>query len=175
VNATTAIRVPGFDGPVGAIAADPVRDRMLVVTATDGPATVSAVQVDTARTLTKNTFRLGTVSLAVTRSDIWMAGYGGPYGQRLTHLRPDRLISIGSTSIADQVGPGAAIWPGTYVVWVRSGRNEDLICMGAADGSVKARWRDIQGPVVTSNGNAVTISAGVVVALELDGTGCNPG
>ena len=82
---------------------------------------------------------------------------------------------VGTSPLGLEVGPGAVVWPGRGVVWVRSGGSEDLACMSSTNGAVQARWHDITGPVVSGNSVALSVSLGYVVALQIIGTPCYSG
>jgi len=169
-----AKRVPGIDGAVGAVAADPADDRLLVSVG-DAPASVIALNSDTSEIEKRTSVALGKVSIAANAHGLWVAGYGGPEERKLVQLDPESLAVVGTSPIGLEVGPGAVVWPGHNVVWVRSGGSEDLACISATNGAVQARWHDIAGPVVSGNSVALSVSLGYVVALEIIGTPCYSG
>ena len=170
----SAKRVPGIDGAVGAVAADPADDRLLVSVG-DEPATVIAVNSDTSVIEQRASVALGKVSIAATVHGLWVAGYGAPEEPKLIQLDPESLAVVGTSPLGLEVGPGAVVWPGRGVVWVRSGGSEDLACMSSTNGAVQARWHDITGPVVSGNSVALSVSLGYVVALQIIGTPCYSG
>ncbi len=61
-------------------------------------------------------------------------------------------------------GPGAVVWPGYSVVWVRDGGDEGLSCVDATTGQVLQRWDAVQGPVATIGGG------GLALAIDPPGT-----
>jgi hypothetical protein len=170
----TAIRVPGIDGAVRAIAADPAHDRVLASVG-DAPATVIAIKSGNALIERQQAVGVGKVSIAVTVGGLWVAGYGGPDERKLIQLDPQTLAVVGGSPLEFEVGPGAIVWPGRDAVWVRGGGNEDLACMSATTGAVRARWHDIAGPVISGDGIALSVSVGYVVALQIRHTPCSSG
>jgi hypothetical protein len=103
-------------------------------------------------------------NVAVVAGQVWVGGYG----PRLVHLDPDTLQPAGTSPVAQEVGPGAAVWPGSAVVWVRNGGDEGLTCMNPADGAALQRWREVQGPVASTTGAALASQRAGAVWLTLD-------
>jgi hypothetical protein len=173
-RAKVAERLSGVDGAVRALVADPARHRLLV-TLGDWPTTLLSVDSATGRVTARSTLALGKVSLAVAAATIWVGGYGGPNDRKVLRLSPSTLNVIGASPVDAVVGPGAIVWGGEDVVWVRSGDSEDLACLASGSGSVLAHWSGIQGPVVSGAGLAFAPSMGYLLMLQTLHTSCQVG
>jgi hypothetical protein len=118
---------------------------------------------------------LAKVSLAVDVRSIWLGGFGGPKDRKLVRLDPVTLGVTGGSPVESEVGPGAIIWPGEDLVWVRSGASENLACLAANSGAVQARWSGIEGPVVSQGGLAFALGRGYLLMLQTLHTSCHAG
>ena len=110
-------------------------------------------------------------SIAVVGDDVWVAGFGNE-GPVIAHLNA-QLRPAGAPPpplLAD--GPGAVVWPGRSVVWLRDGGATTLTCVDARTGRELARWDGIIGPVTSLPGVAFAGTGGGVVRLSL-GDGCH--
>ncbi len=74
---------------------------------------------------------------------------------------------IGSSPVADQLGPGAILWAGSKVLWVRNGGDEGLSCVDPKTGAILENWDAIQGPVTSIGGHAYAVQ-GDLVRLNLN-------
>jgi hypothetical protein len=173
-HGNAAVRLPEVSGTVWAAAADPTRNRLLA-TVGDGPSTLIAVSNATGRVLARSPLALGKVSVAVDAGTIWLGGYGGPKDRKVVRLDPATLAVVGTSPVDAEVGPGATVWAGEDVVWVRSGGSEGLACIATRTGAVQARWPSIQGPVVSSAGLVFAPSMGYLLMLQTLHTSCQVG
>jgi hypothetical protein len=174
-GSTRARLVPGTGGFVGWVAADPLRDRLLVANA-GFPTRLVAISPDGTVQRTAS-LPFGGVELAVTRGVIWAAGFGAA-GARIARLDPSTLAPVGDATLATRLFPGAQfVAAGSSVVWVRGGvDNSDLWCMDGRTGRVSQRFPSVPGPVVSLGGPAppnsriayaYVASSGVVSSLDL--------
>ena len=172
------------NGPVFSVAADPVRHRILYgseVSASAGANSLGSVviyEID-AKTTTHPAIAvsaplpIGKESIAIVGDQIWVGGYGSGSTPRLFHLDGSSLEPIATTGfgVGDplELGPGAIVWPGASVVWVRSGGSEGLTCIDPQSGAVLEQWDAVQGPVFSVRGNAFGVSDGSLDQLTLTG------
>jgi hypothetical protein len=145
------------------LAADRTRDRVIVsgdqIVAVDAPTL----------TVTKGaSLGLGKTSVAVVAGRVWVGGYGSGPGRRLAQLDPVTLRPTGTSPVNEQVGPGAVLWSGASVVWVRNGGDEGLSCIDPTNGAVLQQWREVQGPVTSAAGVALANHNGTGMWLSLD-------
>jgi hypothetical protein len=150
----------GGSGQVFSVAADPDRNRVLAGIA--NPATFAGVRVIAVDRLggllrTGAPLPVGKESIAVAGGRIWVGGYASGTSPRLVRLDPDTLAVAGTSPVSRQVGPGAILWPGRAVLWVRDGGDEGLSCVDPFDGSVLQQWESVQGPVASVPGYAVAV------------------
>lgn len=178
-GALSAARVAGVDGGTYGLAADPDRHRVLVgamplsPTPTNTFAGVRVVAVDTrtGKVVAESAqTSVGKESIAVVGDQVWVGGYGDVDKPRLEHLDAATLKVVGTSPAGDDVGPGAILWPGVDVLWVRNGGDEGLSCVDPKTGAILEQWLAVQGPVVSSAGHAFGIQAGLQ-PLRLSG-GC---
>jgi hypothetical protein len=154
--------VPGV-GEVYGLAADRTRDRIIV-----SGDRVAAVD-PTSLTVTRGaSLGLGKTSVAVVAGRVWAGGYGSGPGRRLVQLDPVTLQPAGTSPVNEQVGPGAILWSGASVVWVRDGGDEGLSCIDPGSGAVLQQWREVQGPVASVPGVALANHNGTATWLGLD-------
>jgi len=78
------------------------------------------------------------------------------------------LIPTTNPDLNSVLGPGAIIWPGQHVLWVRHGGDERLDCVDPASGKVLQTWPEIQGPVSSVAGAAYAVHNGLVRRLTLE-------
>jgi len=178
----TATKVSG--GQVFSVAADDAHHRVLFSVHVDTPTTSSSANTMgfiAVHAIDSNTRRMTTVgaplpvgkeSIAVVDGQVWVAGYGSD--SLLIHLDASTLrpigVGVGSLDTLD-LGPGAIVWPGASVVWVRAGGSEALSCMDPKTGAVLEQWDAVQGPVASVVGRAYAASDGSLEQLTLAG-GC---
>ena len=162
VPGTAIRRVAGTEGRVYSVAADPARGRVLAgLTFAPAIATIRIVAVDPGDpriTTTGGRLALGTESIAVVDDRIWVGGYGSGATPWLRRLDPRTLRPIGTSPVTG-LGPGAILWPGRSVLWVRAGGDETLSCLDPAHGQVLQRWPAVHGPVASVPGVAVAVGA----------------
>ena len=178
----TATKLTG--GQVFSVAADAPRHRVLFGVYVDTPATnsntntlgiVAVHAVDTATrhvTTVGAPLPVGKESIAVVDGQVWVAGYGS--GSLLIHLDAFTLRPIGAVGSSlnnVELGPGAIVWPGESVLWVRAGGSEALSCVDPKTGAVLEQWDEVQGPVASVHGHAYAASDGSLEQLSLAG-GC---
>lgn len=174
-GATRASRVAAFGGerfnqPLSAAAADPTRGRILVdEVGTDSGARPVAFYPGTSKSVRGEYIKLGKEEVVVVAGQIWIGGYSGSGGPRLVHLDPDTLRPRGGSSLQAQLGPGAIVYPGASVLWVRNGGDEGLSCVDPATGAVLEQWESVQGPVASVPGAAVAIDGAFLLRPELSG------
>jgi hypothetical protein len=162
-------QVPGISNTYG-IAADPVRHRIIVgARAADGGLAIDAVDVPTLKVSHGAAVSFGKESIAVVGDQIWVGGYGDMDKPRLLKLDTDTLQPLTATlALNSQVGPGAVVWAGESVLWVRHGGDTRTDCVDAQDGQVIQTWSNIQGPVSSVAGAAYAVNDGGMQRLTLD-------
>jgi hypothetical protein len=171
-----------FSGSVFSIAADDARHRILFGTQVTSSATssdslgsivVRAIDSRSHKVTTVGTpVPVGKESIAVVDGQVWVAGYGSD--SLLIHLDAKTLrpIGAGGSGLGKlDLGPGAIVWPGESVVWVRAGGSEALSCIDPKTGAVLEQWDAVQGPVASVVGRAYAASDGSLEQLNLTG-GC---
>jgi hypothetical protein len=157
---------------------DPGRHRLLVgVTAANSlPVTSAAgarvVAVDSATgklgAMSPAT-GLGKESIAVVGGQVWIAGFGDIGQPRVVHLDAATLQPAGTTPLNNEVGPGAIVWAGSKVLWVRDGGSEGLSCVDSQSGAILEQWPEAQGPVASIRGVAYVANNGFLQPLTLVG------
>jgi hypothetical protein len=150
----------GGSTQVFSVAADPLHNRVLAgVPDSSAFAGVRVIAVDGSGRLLRTGAALpvGKESIAVVGDRIWVGGYGSGTSPRLVRLDPTTLTVAGTSQVSGQVGPGAILWPGAAVLWVRDGGDEGLSCVDPNDGSVLQQWNAVQGPIASVEGHAVAI------------------
>jgi hypothetical protein len=154
----------GFSGQVvQTIAADPARHRLLAVTVNYELLEVKATGVRFVRQLRN----LLPESIAVTRSAIWIIGYGDPGVSRIGRLDP-KTMTITPVGSGDADAPqGASAWPGSDVFWVRNNSTDDLTCRDARTGEIAQTLSGVPGPVTSTGGAAYAVRAGVAIRLQV--------
>ena len=169
-GALAATAVSGIDGATYGLAADPTRHRVLVgVTPIGSPppngfvgARVVAVDSRSGKVVAQSPqTSVGKESIAVVGDQVWVGGYGDTDKPRIEHLDATTLQVIGTSPVGDGVGPGAILWPGSQVLWVRDGGDEGLSCVDPKTGAILEQWLALQGPVVSTPGHAYGIQAGL--------------
>jgi hypothetical protein len=174
-----------ISGQVFSVAVDAVRHRvlygLLVSTSAVGANSLGSIAVHELDPTTHAVFGVGTSlpigkeSIAVVGDQIWVGGYGSGSTPRLFHLDGSSLQPLPTpteVSGADgSLGPGAIVWPGQSVVWVRSGGSEGLACIDPQTGALLEEWNAVQGPVASVAGKAYAVSDGSLDQLSLSG-GC---
>lgn len=168
------VAVPGLDlarvpTAPAALAFDPGRHRLLVGLE---DRRLVAVDVRSGRTTAEGTFGYGKGALALTGSgELWAGGYIGG-GPTVARLDPQTLAVLGTSTVVAVNGPGAWVWPGERVVWVRNGGDTGLTCVAAGSGQPLQRWDSVQGPVASSwQDGAFAVHEGTLYRLPAAG-GC---
>jgi len=162
-------QVPGISDVFG-IAADPVRHRIIVGTRSPAGVTeIDAVDVPTQRIFHGAQVSFGKEGIAVVGDQVWVGGYGDMDKPRLIKLDTDTLQPLTATlDLNSQVGPGAVVWAGESVLWVRHGGDTRTDCVDAHNGRVIQTWPNIQGPVSSVAGAAYGVNDGGLRRLSLD-------
>jgi hypothetical protein len=153
---------------VTSLAADPVRDRLLVLDdrrllALDAQGRSLA---GTAVDVTKGT-------VAVTGTVIWVAGFGA-HGAVLRQVDPTTLRGGSNRAPADQLGRGAIVAAvGDRSLWLRSssGTPGVLWCRDVTDGPLAAWWT-LSGRIASDSGRAFVVNDGMVRSVPLF-SGCS--
>lgn len=171
-------------GSVFSVAADAVRHRVLygaqvTTTAVAPPDSLGSIAVHEIDAYTHaaigvgSPLPIGKESIAIVGDQIWVGGYGSGSTPRLFHLDGSSLEPIPTTGFGAgdplELGPGAIVWPGASVVWVRSGGSEGLACVDPQSGALLEQWPAVQGPVVSVRGHAYAASDGSLDQLSLAG------
>jgi hypothetical protein len=156
-----ATRLPGYTGPVQAIAADPSRFRLLAVSKSYDLITVAERTVRKVRRLTS----LRAKSIAVTDHDIWLVGFGRPSGSRVGRLDPQtlRVTPVGGPDADAQ--RGALGWPGGSVFWVRYADSGSVLCLDGRTGQASDAYTETDAPVVSVPGVVYAMRGTGVVRL----------
>lgn len=163
-------RVTVVGGFVYGLAADVATHRILVgVTSPDSTpsngftgARVVAIDARTGKVTAESPqTNVGKESIAVVGDQVWVGGYGGTDKPRIEHLDANTLQVIGTSPVGDQVGPGAILWPGTSVLWVRNGGDEQLSCVDPKTGEILEIWVAVEGPITSVEGRAFGIHSGL--------------
>ena len=172
--ATTS--VAGIAGGTYGLAADPVRHRVLVGVTPLGSAPanssapangfvgvrVVAVDARTGKVVAQSPqTSVGKESIAVVGDQVWIGGYGDTDKPRIEHLDATTLRVTGTSPVGAGVGPGAILWPGSQVLWVRNGGDEGLSCVDPKSGAILEQWLAVQGPVTSVPGHAYGVQAGL--------------
>jgi hypothetical protein len=174
-----------FGGSVFSVAADAVRHRILygsaVSTSAAGPNSLGSIAVHEIDASTRAVIGVGTPlpigkeSIAIVSDQIWVGGYGSGSTPRLFHLDGASLQTLQTNGFGAgsplELGPGAIVWPGASVLWVRSGGSEGLACVDPQTGALLEQWDAVQGPVASVRGHAYAASDGSLDELSLAG-GC---
>lgn len=167
----SATQIPGLPN-VYSLAADPARHRVLVgaFAGGDGLGTTQIVAVDgTTHALTRGSgLPFGKESIAVVGNDIWVGGYGDETASRLVRLDIGTLKPTRSSSVNADLGPGAVVWAGQHVLWVRAGGSEQLDCVDSTTGDSLQSWLAVQGPVASVSGAAYAADNGLLQKLTLN-------
>ncbi len=169
-NSAQAAEIAGLAN-VYALTADPARDRMLVGAYAGGGFTTQVVAVDaTTHALTRGGgLPFGKESIVVVGDDVWVGGYGDDPAARLVQIDTRTLQRTGSSSpVNADLGPGAILWAGQHVLWVRSGGSEQLDCVDPTTGDSLQTWNTVQGPVTSVSGSAYAADNGLLQKLTLD-------
>jgi hypothetical protein len=171
-----------ISGMVFSVAADAVRHRILYGTSVSTPAAANSLGSIVIHEIDAKTHAaigvsaplpIGKESIAIVGDQIWVAGYGSGSTPRLFHLDGASLqvIQTNGFGASDPLpfGPGAIVWPGASVVWVRSGGSEGLACVDPQSGALLEQWDAVQGPVASVRGEAFAASDGSLDQLSLSG------
>ena len=136
-----------------------------------GTATVDEIDANTHAVIAVGSpLPIGKESIAIVGDQIWVGGYGSGSTPRLFHLDSSTLQPLPTNGLGPlQLGPGAIVWPGASVVWVRSGGSEGLTCIDPQSGAVLEQWDAVQGPVLSVRGDAYAMSDGSLDQLSLAG------
>jgi hypothetical protein len=161
--------VAGLRGAIGPVAADPVRQRLIVVDASS-PIGVWSYRHGELPYESELRLPMGHGTIAVAGGHIWLGGYG-ELGAMLYRLDPQTLrpVAGGRASVFD---PGAVLVAGGRdVIWVRNGDEVPglLVCVNATSGRIEQRYHVLaEVPAVASTGGyAVLATAQGVLNLRL--------
>jgi hypothetical protein len=171
-----------MSGIVFSVAADAVRHRVLYGSAVAAPAAANSlgdIAIHEIDAFTHSVIGvssplpIGKESIAIVGDQIWVGGYGSGSTPRLFHLDGASLETLQTNGLGAgsplELGPGAIVWPGASVLWVRSGGSEGLACVDPQSGAVLEHWDAVQGPVLSMRGHAYAVSDGSVDQLSLAG------
>jgi hypothetical protein len=169
-------------GSVFSVAADAVRQRILYgspVSTTASAGSLGSIAVHEIDAGTHAVIGVGTPlpigkeSIAIVSDQIWVGGYGSGSTPRLFHLDGSSLQTLQTKGLGAgsplELGPGAIVWPGASVLWVRSGGSEALSCLDPQTGALLEHWDAVQGPVASVRGHAYAASDGSLEQLSLAG------
>jgi hypothetical protein len=169
-------------GTVFSVAADAVRHRVLyggAAIASAGASSLGDIAIHEIDAFTHSLIAvgpplpIGKESIAIVGDQIWVGGYGSGSTPRLFHLDGSSLQVIATSGYGAgnplELGPGAIVWPGASVVWVRSGGSEGLACVDPQTGALLEQWDAVQGPVASVRGHAYAASDGSLDRLSLTG------
>ena len=175
-----------ISGQIFSVAVDPVRHRVLYgaqvnTGAAASPDSLGNIAVHEIDAFTHSLIGvgpplpIGKESIAIVGDQIWVGGYGSGSTPRLFHLDGSSLQTIATSGFGAgsplELGPGAIVWPGASVLWVRSGGSEGLACVDPQSGVLLEQWDAVQGPVASVRGHAYAASDGSLDRLSLAG-GC---
>jgi hypothetical protein len=157
--------------PLGALAADPTRHRLLLATLGD-PTALSTLAPSGHHPVLRRlaAVRVAKPTLVVTAGRIWLAGYDTGAGI-LMRLSPTTLRPVQHSTLDPVLEPGAAVVAGgVAVIWVRDGgsASAELRCVDARSGQQVQSW-PLSGGVGSAHGYAVLGSQGGPVRLRLRG------
>jgi hypothetical protein len=181
--ASGSVATKVVSGQVFSIAVDAVRQRVLYGGVPSAPAagasSLGSVAVHEIDPHTHSLIGVGTSlpigkeSIAIVGDQIWVGGYGSGSTPRLFHLDGSSLqpLPVATSGADGSFGPGAIVWPGQSVLWVRSGGSEGLACLDPQTGALLENWVAVQGPVASVAGHAYAASDGSLDQLSLAG-GC---
>jgi hypothetical protein len=137
--------VPGSYRYTYAVAADPLRNRVLAVT-TGSPGQTYGINVANLYVGRDDLVPTGRSSLAVVDGMAWVGGYGA--ARHITLINgPDRQPPL---AVERKVNSGVVIWPGQHVLWMTFGGG--VSCLDPRTGAELASWTEITGPVTSANG-----------------------
>ena len=162
-------QVPGIYGVYG-IAADPVRHRIIVgTTSAAGVTGIDAVDVPTYAVSKGAPVSFVKESIAVVGDQIWVGGYGDMDKPRLVKLDAGTLQPVAATlALNSQVGPGAVVWAGESVLWVRHGGDTRADCVDAQDGRRHPDVVEHSRPGVLGRRRGFAVNDGGLQRLTLD-------
>jgi hypothetical protein len=177
-NGPVATKV--ISGMVFSVAVDAVRHRVLYGAGVSAPmgganplGSIAVHEIDASTHAVigvGGALPIGKESIAIVGDQIWVGGYGSDSTPRLFHLDGASLQPIQTNGLdALALGPGAIVWPGASVVWVRSGGSEGLACIDPQSGALLEQWPAVQGPVASVRGYAFAASDGSLDQLSLSG------
>lgn len=165
-NAGSPRLVPGARGRYEAIAADPLRSRILAVDAA-APQHVLVMGPDGAPAIPIRIAQAISPSLAVVQGHIWLAGYN-ENGPLVWRLDPVSLRPVLSSPVTPRAGAGARLVAGDAVVWISNGggaRKQELWCLAADSGAIGGYWPALSGAVSSRAGLAFAVRGAEVVGL----------
>ena len=172
-NKGVATKVPGLSGVFG-LTADAAHHRVIVgataATGGDGlgQTQIAAVDVITKKLTLGGRVGVGKEEFVVVGEQVWVGGYNDANKPRLVKLDGATLQPVLEPPLNTLLGPGAIIWPGENVLWVRHGGDETLDCVDSRDGTVLQAWSNVQGPVSSVPGAAYALNNGVLLRLTLN-------
>jgi hypothetical protein len=114
---------------------------------------------------------IGKEEIVVVADQIWVGGFGDAGPPKLMRLNRQTLELVATSPVDAQVGPGAIVWAGVSVLWVRNGGDEGLSCVDPINGGILQQWGSVQGPVASLPGTAVAVDGSFLVKPVLAG-GC---
>lgn len=162
--------MPGLHvAAVYAVAADPVRHRLLVASS-DAHPLLAAYDPDTRQVTTAISIDVGKPSIAVTDDTVWVAGFGNPGTVLVRGYSAATLTPRPAPPAARLVGPGAIVSAGAHTLWLRDGGSTTLYCIDPRTGAPLQSWEGVES-VSSAAGRAYVLTSISVNRLAL-AAGC---
>jgi hypothetical protein len=156
--------VPGFDQQIFGLTADPRGDRILVDEPVEsGGIRPVAIPLHGSPGSPGAVLPIGKEEIVVVADQVWVGGYGDAGPDKLIRLNSQTLQPMAGSPLNAEVGPGAIVWAGASVLWVRDGGDEGLSCVDPTSGEVLQQWRSVGGPVASLPGSAVAVDGPFLV------------
>lgn len=168
-GAATPRLVPSLARETGAIAADSLRHRLLVLHIGSPSRIVTYSRGGVAHTV-PTSLDVVKGSIAVVDGHVWLAG-SGPYVAELEELDPITFVPGSNNPIFDFLGAGALLLArGQHVLWIgaASGQMQPSVsCVDATDGREQRSWFGVGGRVASGDGAGFIADGAAVLPLQL--------
>jgi hypothetical protein len=162
--------IPQLSGYVASVAADPKRDRLLVLVLGNG-ASIQQMTVSGTVSGVRASVPVGGGTVRVTQDGaIWLGGFGSSIdGAVVIRLNPKTLLPMLGSPVASRLGPSSWVEAaGDHDIWIRSGGDgEALWCVDGRTGSILQYWPRARGAVTSREGGAFVLLEGLIVPLVL--------
>lgn len=155
-----------------AMAADPVRHRLLVVD--DGGRRIHAYAPPDRAPVASAPLPFETTSITVAAGEIWVTGMTSGADPRpvLARLDPATLRVVGHSALEASLTSPPTVVAGGASLWIRSADGgSELWCVNPLTGAVAQRWSALPGIVAAGAGRAFVSYGGSVGMLHLN-DGC---